>query len=81
MATIDCYTSEDYLGDFIRVASRTIDDMAQVAYDEYGNLFNVLYQAIGALEYYEVAKEIRQYAAFVLSFKVRTRTHNNMNNN
>merc|ERR1712106_518477 len=54
LARIDCYTSEDYLGDFITLASRTIDDIAQ---------------AFGALLLYNEAKEIRQYAAFVSSFK------------
>merc|ERR1711935_301532 len=54
LARIDCYTSRDYLGDFIRLASRTIDDIAQ---------------AFGALELYNEAKELRHYAAFVLSFK------------
>jgi len=54
LARIDCYTSEDYLGDFITLASRTIEDIAQ---------------AFGALLLYNEAKEIRQYAAFVFSFK------------
>jgi len=54
LSTIDCYTSEDYLGDFIRVGSRTISDIAQ---------------ALGALGLYSTAKEVRQYASFVGSFK------------
>jgi len=54
LSTIDCYTSEDYLGDFINVGSRTINDIAQ---------------AMGSLGMYSEAKEVRQYAKFVSSFK------------
>jgi len=54
VANIDCYTSEDYLGDTIQLASRTVEDIGQ---------------ALGALEFYSEAKEVRQYAAFVLSFR------------
>merc|ERR1712243_354243 len=53
MAAVDCYTSDDYLGDFIKLASRTVEDIGQ---------------ALGALGMYSQAKEIRQYA-FVLSFR------------
>jgi len=54
VARTSCYTSTDAFGDFIEVLSASISDIGE---------------ALGALEYFEGAKEIRQYAKFILSIK------------
>jgi len=51
---INCYTSTDAFGDFIDLFSATVSDLGEGA---------------GALEYFEVAKELRQYAKFIASIK------------
>jgi len=51
---IDCYTSTDAFGDFIEILSATVSDIAEGA---------------GALEYFEGAKELRQYSKFITSIK------------
>jgi len=51
---INCYTSTDAFGDFIEMFAATISDLGEGA---------------GALEYFEVAKELRQYSKFILSLK------------
>jgi len=51
---INCYTSTDAFGDFIVMISSTFSDLGEGA---------------GALQYFEVASELRQYAKFILSIK------------
>merc|ERR1719369_1793060 len=46
----DCFTSEDFMGDFIRLGAATIYDLAE---------------AMGALGFFVEAKKTRQYAQFV----------------
>jgi len=54
VARTSCYTSTDAFGDFIEVLSASLRDIGE---------------AFGALEYFEGAKEIRQYSNFILSIK------------
>jgi len=54
VARTSCYTSTDAFGDFIEVLSASLSDIGE---------------AFGALEYFEEAKEIRQYSKFILSIK------------
>jgi hypothetical protein len=52
LAKIDCFTSEDFLGDTVHLVSETLYSIAE---------------ALGALGYLPLAKEVRQYAAFTAS--------------
>jgi len=54
LARKNCYTSNDNFGDFIDILAATISDLAEGA---------------GALEYFEGAKELRQYSKFISSVK------------
>jgi len=50
----DCYTTKDGLGDFIEQTVFNIKDMGEI---------------LGALQHFEAAKEVRDYAKFVASLK------------
>merc|ERR1712025_36250 len=52
LAKRDCFTSKDFLGDFVYLTAETLDDLAG---------------ALGVLGYLPVARETRQYAAFTAS--------------
>merc|ERR1712025_818621 len=54
LARKNCYTSSDNFGDFIDILAAAIGDLAEGA---------------GALEYFEGAKELRQYSKFIRSIK------------
>lgn len=55
IAKIDCYTTTNFFGDFVRLGAETISDMGEV---------------LGALGHFVEAKEVRQYAAFTQSILV-----------